>query len=262
MYGVPDRFGPDNALRRCLAAALSLGLHGLALVLALLFATSAAKPPPPDLNLASFDVTTPGPPAPTPPKPPQPKKVPPTPRQPIVIPPPLIELPTLSPMVVELLAQSDAQAASGACDLTAPVQAALQTSPEVQALIPSIPSERRSVANAIAVWNQIWVTPDAQLQEQALASIRTAVVLTVAAASEACRLQPQGGPRLIYLPGPLGTETTVLALGSGEWTWQQVADSAQPEFALEGDGPLPGQPATGVSSEFTSFWRSIFKPGI
>ena len=189
MYGAPDRFGPDNALRKCLAAALSLGLHGLALVLALLFATSAAMSPPPRLNLSSFDVTRPGPPAPTPPKPPQPKKIPPTPRQPVVIPPPAVQLTALSPMVVELLAQSDAQATSGACDLTAPVQAALQTNAEVQALIPSIPSERRSVANAISVWNQSWVMPDAQLQEQVLASIRTAVAMRVAAASEACRLQ-------------------------------------------------------------------------
>ncbi len=260
MYGAPDRFGPDNAARKCLAAALSLGIHGLALLLALLFATSAAKPPPADLNLAAFDITNPGPPAPAPPKPPQPKKVPPTPRQPIVIPPPAIELPTLSPMVVELLAQSDAQAASGACDLTAPVQAALQTSPEVQALIPSIPSERRSVANAIAVWNQSWVEADAQLQEQVLTSIRTAVAMTVAAASERCRLQPQGGPRLIYLPGPQGTETTVLALGSGEWTWQQVADSAQPELALGSDVLLPGQPAASVPAELTSLWRKMFEP--
>jgi hypothetical protein len=75
------------------------------------------------------------------------------------------------------------------------------------------------------VWNANWVMPDTSLQPAAFDDIRDVVATTVAAASEACRVQPQGGPRLILLPGT--TENVVLALGSGTWRWQDVLDTAR-----------------------------------
>ncbi|MEO6151580.1 MAG: hypothetical protein ABIT09_03010 [Croceibacterium sp.] len=208
------------------SAGIAVGIHALA-ALALLLSVGHSKSTPLPV-VATFDVKDPGPPNPAPTKQPQPHKVPPTPPQPIVMPPP-VQLPVVSPMVVALLEQADTQAA-GACDLTYPVQVALQTSPAVQEQLPTIPDSRRSVANALAMWNQTWVEPDLQLKPQALDIIRTTVATTIEAASAACRAQLQGGPRLIFLTSD--TATTVLALGSGEWTWQQVADSAQPDFDI------------------------------
>ncbi len=128
--------------------------------------------------------------------------------------------------MVALLEQADSQAAGGACDLTGPVQAALQSSEGVTTNLPRIPRGGRSVANAIMVWNTDWVAADAKLDATALATIRDVVAGTIAAASPACRLQPQGGPRLIVLSGV--RENTVLAMGSGMWRWQDLLDTARP----------------------------------
>jgi len=118
----------------------------------------------------------------------------------------------------------------GACDLTAPVQSALQANPDVRARLPMIPADQRSVANAIMVWNAGWLHADDGVAKAAYAAIRETVASVVLAAPDACRSQVQSGPRLILLPGDHG-QTTVLALGSGQWTWQQVADTAVPRPA-------------------------------
>ena len=73
-----------------------------------------------------------------------------------------------------------------------------------------------AVANAIAVWNQNWIEPDTAIDKNVYETIRLTIANTIIRASESCRLQPQGGPRLMYLP--VNGTTTVIALGSGEWT--------------------------------------------
>lgn len=181
----------------------------------------------------------------------QPKPEPtPTPSPPVVLllPSELSSPPPAVPdAIVALLADADSQAAGGACDLTGPVQAALRLDPEVQRLLPSIPPSRRSVAMAISLWNRAWVVPDAGLDAIVLDAIRLAVATTVDAASAACRSQVQAGPRLVYLPG---TIDTVLVLGSGQWSWQDVADTARPS-SPELAGPatvlpreIPARPTT------------------
>lgn len=138
-------------------------------------------------------------------------------------------------------------AVGGSCDLTQPVQDALRQSADLRRHLPDIPADRRSIANAIAVWNVNWAKPGAAPAQAAFATIRQTIIQTVLAASADCRSQLQAGPRLIYLPGDFG-KTTVLALGSGRWTWQQVVDGIQvlpAETAGAGSAPvLPGRLAT------------------
>lgn len=134
-----------------------------------------------------------------------------------------------SPLAVTS-ASAAAEPIGGACDLTDPVQSALQANPDVRARLPMIPADQRSVANAIMVWNAGWLHSDDAAAKNAYAAIRDVVAGAVMAASDACRSQIQSGPRLVFLhgvilPGDRG-QTTVLALGSGQWTWQQVADTA------------------------------------
>jgi hypothetical protein len=181
-------------------------------------------------SLKLFDVK-PGPPEPetNPQKPRQPVPVPPQPTETIVVPPPIIPLPVPSAVVVALLEQSDQADQGGACDLTGPVQAALEESVDVQMTLPRIPLARRSVANAIMIWNLDWVTSDDRLDVKARETIRDVVAGTIAAASPECRLQPQGGPRLVILPGEDGN--TVLALGSGQWRWQDLLETARPGWS-------------------------------
>lgn len=228
MAALTERYGGQGARGRMGAASAAVGLHALFLVLALTRTTGLEEPP--KQAIATFDVTEPGPPAPDPDSVPQPREVEPTPPQPEVVPPPVIERPEVSTTVIGLLEYADMQAA-GRCDLTYPVQVALQISQQVQREIPSIPQSRRSVANAIALWSQTWVEPDQQLSKAAVDAIMITIATTIEASSEACRSQIQGGPRLIYLS--IAGETTVLALGSGDWTWQQVLDSAQSKFAMD-----------------------------
>jgi hypothetical protein len=122
-----------------------------------------------------------------------------------------------------------------ACDLTDPVQSALQANADVRARLPMIPLNQRSVANAVMVWNAGWLHTDDPLAKDAYVAIRDAVAGAVMAASDACRSQVQIGPRLVILPGDHGP-ATVIALGSGQWTWQQVADTA----VTPGVHPLSG----------------------
>lgn len=183
-------------------------------------------------------------PAAAPPEVPQPEPVPPTPPQPIIVPPPVIPLPTPNETVIAMLRQTDAAAVGGACDLTEPVQAALRESEAVAASLPEIPEERRSVANAIMIWNTQWVALHETLDPAAMTAIRDSIAGTIAAASPECRLQPQSGPRLIVLPG-VG-DTTVLALGSGVWRWQDLLETARP--AVQEVGPFDDAPTTATTS--------------
>ncbi len=213
---------------------MTIGAHGLVALL-LLLATTRDKPVEEVSPLATFDVEQPGPDTPEPPKPKQ-IETPPLPPEPVIVPVPEILLPSVNAMPVSVLEQVASEASGGGCDLTDPIQRALQADIRVNLELPSIAPDRRSVANALAVWDGFWIESDQQFPEPALTSIQDTVRLTVAAASDACRLQVQRGPRLIYLPGP--GRTTVLALGSGEWTWQQVVDSSD----VEPDGPCISWP--------------------
>ncbi len=216
-----------RALRsnRPAAAAAAFAFHAGAI--ALLMMPTVTKPRPVVRALAVFDVSASATiPDASPPEVPQPEVVKPTPLQPVIVPPPVVPLPTPNETIVAMLQETDASATGGACDLTEPVQAALQSSELVNARLPQIPSARRSVANAIMVWNAEWVALHEALDPDAMAAIRDTVAGTIAAASPECRLQPQSGPRLIVIPGV--AETTVLALGSGLWRWQDLLETARP----------------------------------
>lgn len=146
---------------------------------------------------------------------------------------PLVDLANSEPVQPSLATPPTADielagvAAGAGCDLTPSVQDALRGSGDISRYLPNIPVDRRSIANAIVVWNAGWTNPDAAPGQSAYATIRQTITQTVLAASAKCRSQVQAGPRLIYLPGDAG-RTAVLVLGSGNWTWQQVADGTLP----------------------------------
>ncbi len=196
---------------------------------ALLLVPATEKPRPVPQTLAVFDISAVA--APAPPKVAQPEPVLPTPLEPIIVPPPVVPLPSPNETVVAVLDQADAAAAGGACDLTEPVRAALQANLDVVASLPDIPSDRLSVANAIMIWKTAWLADDSALDSTAVAMIRDVVAGTIAAATPECRLQPQVGPRLLLLSGT--GDTVVLAVGSGEWRWQDLLETARPEWRAD-----------------------------
>lgn len=253
--------------RRGLSAALTLLVHCAAFVLLLTWSARPAMVHG-SANVATFDLPMPGPAAKTPPQAARPRAPSHT-APPVIAPPVPVLVPMQNALVASLLkqvadqetsggeSQALALASAGGCDLTAPVQAALQADQQVQQLLPSIPPERRSVANAMAIWNQAWLTPDATVDPKVYETIRLTVATAIGSASEECRTQPQAGPRLVYLPAPTAQGgTTVLAMGSGEWTWQQVADTARPEVVLALNAPLE-RPA---GTQLADMLKSMFSP--
>lgn len=220
---------------RSTAAVATFAIHAV-IVGALMMPTASPTPSVPRV-LAVFDISASAAMPEAKPATPQPEPVAPTVPRPVIVPPPIIPLPTPNQIVVATLDQTASTAFGGACDLTEPVQAALRSSEAVAASLPEIPQARRSVANAIMIWNAQWVALHETLDPTAMTAIRDTVAETVAKASPECRLQPQSGPRLIILPGI--RDTTVLALGSGVWRWQDLLDTAQPET----DAPNPPEAA-------------------
>jgi hypothetical protein len=204
-------------------------LHGVVIALALFSRAEAPLEQSP--GLAAFDIAT-GQPRARVSHPSRPHRaVARSPSNPIQL--PVIDLTSVEmvqssltePLALDIQQASFATGAS--CDLTQVVQDALRRNAALKSLLPDIPDDRRSIANAIVVWNAGWMDPGAQPAQLAFAAIRQTITQTVQASSADCRSQLQAGPRLIYLPGDSG-KTTVLALGSGQWTWQQLIDGGQP----------------------------------
>ncbi len=121
--------------------------------------------------------------------------------------------------VAALAAVAAASSDGDPCAVGAWLQAALQSDAAVQAALETIPRSARSVANAVMLWNGEWPQPSANAA-QGMARIRALVVAGVLSAPESCQAQSIRGPVLITLGDP--TNTTVLAVGSGEWRWQDL----------------------------------------
>lgn len=150
-------------------------------------------------------------------------------------------LPVMMP-VVDTAALDGANPFEGGCDLTAQVQDALRHSAAILHQLPTIPAASRSIANAIVLWNAGWIAPQAGPAQAPLVAIRQAIEQLVATSSVACRTQQQTGPRLIYLPDDTG-KTTVLAVGSGQWTWADLSADALPQADATGQLAMAQAPA-------------------
>lgn len=193
----------------------------------------------PERAMALFDVELPGPAAP--PKP-QPKKVVELKPPPIVL-PDVVKLPIAAPLPPEIVSLlTEASQRAGVCDLTAPVQASLQANPAVADAVTLLPRDARSVANAVMIWNEAWFPSD-EAEAAALISVRDAIVATVDAASPECRKASQTGPRFLTLGD---ADATVFALGSEDWRWQDLVDTAADQ-----DTTL-SRPATGLHARRSS----------
>ncbi|MGB3738431.1 MAG: hypothetical protein WA948_03670 [Pontixanthobacter sp.] len=216
--------------RRGAAASATVILHLIAFALILWLASPGGNAVADQTAITTFDVEQDGPASPEPPQEEQ-VETPPTPPEPVIVPVAEIILPSENDMPVAIIEQAAAAGSGGGCDLTATVQTALQAEPDIERTLPTISRERRSSANALALWKGAWVEPDALLPAEALDAIRDTMALAVAAAPDACRMQMLSGPRFIYLPGP--GRTTVLAMGSGKWSWQEVVDTPDDAMMAE-----------------------------
>lgn len=200
---------------------LAIILVHVVLILLLLAQRSSVLAPSRDARggLSVFNVAADEPARPSPPRP-EPAEV--------EVPAPVIQLDVESPIATTAKNAITALGAPGvACDLTAVVQAELRGNVAARAALSLIPSEARSVANAVMLWDGRWVDARKIGGDVALVPVRDAILMAVERAPEECRAQEQIGPRLLFVASDHGTLT--LALGSGRWRWIELITAADPE---------------------------------
>lgn len=111
------------------------------------------------------------------------------------------------------------------CKIAEWLTGALRNNAEIEMAVALVPRGSRSVANALMLWNGVWVQPVGTAQE-GVASLKYAIVAGVRSAPPACLEQTVRGPLLI----PVGAEqdTLMLAIGSGEWRWADLLEEPEP----------------------------------
>ena len=101
------------------------------------------------------------------------------------------------------------------CHFAQGLQAALQSDQTALHALTLIPRDAKSLANAIMVWNGQWVAVDALDGDASFEPVRAAIVQGLGASSVECLARVNSGPLFIIVT--VWPETTVLALGSGQW---------------------------------------------
>jgi hypothetical protein len=112
------------------------------------------------------------------------------------------------------------------CQLTQWLQVLLAEDPFVRAALARLPPNRRSVANAVMLWDGRWAEARAGPGEDLLQPIRQAITTGLALTPAECREQWMTGPRFISVPDQ--RTSTTLALGSGVWRWADLLGPASP----------------------------------
>ena len=153
-------------------------------------------------------------------------------RQEPLPPPPLPPDPVVvevrMPSVLVAATSADAIAASPSpspgpgsdCAIDRVVTDALAHDPAALAILATLGPDTRAVTGAVMLWNGAWTVATNPADARALAGLRPRVAEAIMRARAACRSADVTGPRLIAVPAP--DRTTMLAIGSGVWRWEQL----------------------------------------
>jgi len=115
--------------------------------------------------------------------------------------------------------------AAGGCATLDLVVNSLTAEPAVAAAALSTPPERRSIADAVVIWNAGW-SDTASAPGEPLGPARIVIEQSLRSIPDMCLDEPIAGPRLV--PIPEGDRTMFLAIGSGNWTWRQLLTDPGP----------------------------------
>ena len=134
---------------------------------------------------------------------------------------PIVTVAVQPPMVVPA---APAASGGGGCDVGAAVQQALRNDPAALAEIAAIPPERRSVANAVIVWDgRTSIDPAGIAARPAVAAQLRAIL---GGLPDACLAESQNGPTLLFIP--VDGATSTLVVGSGRWRWRNFSEALHP----------------------------------
>jgi hypothetical protein len=106
------------------------------------------------------------------------------------------------------------------CDVAATLTAAFNNDAALRAQLDRIGPASRSVANAIMIWDGSWVPLKEDAPEDALFTLRSAVVEAVRAAPGECFAEDVAGPRFVFVTQD--GRSTILVLGSATWRLDQL----------------------------------------
>ena len=115
--------------------------------------------------------------------------------------------------------------ASSGCTTFDLVSRSLAGEPAIAAALLKTPRDRRSIADAVVIWNAEW-SDTARSPDDPLGPARAAIEQILRSVADTCLDEPVAGPRLV--PIPEGDQTMFLAIGSGSWTWRQLLTDPDP----------------------------------
>lgn len=122
-----------------------------------------------------------------------------------------------------VVARLGADAATGGCALARNVGEAIGKDPSAMAELDALPTEVRTSADAVMLWNGQWPDQGAMPGTVAIGSLRRAVAQVVADAPAECRGATATGPQ--FIPVPDGNRTLMIVIGSGSWRWADLIAS-------------------------------------
>lgn len=195
--------------------------HIALIVLVIVASRSGGQPPRLRTAVAAFDITA-TPPTPDAPAAPAPKAPVPSERLAMML-PSLSEL-TVAPPV-------GGTGTGQGCAMGAKVMAAIIADPLAMQALAELPTEARSDADAVMLWNGDWLGADVPAAPSFFAIfdpkpsgpvevLKAVVVKTVTESSPECQMVTLTGPQLI--PIPEQDRTTMLVIGSGVWAWASL----------------------------------------
>lgn len=127
-----------------------------------------------------------------------------------------------APSVSTMPEASVTEASSSGCSTLEEVSKAIVADPAAVAAVVQAPTDTRSVADAIVIWNAGWSEPT-EAVDGPLEPVRRVVVQNLSGLDEQCLDEPIVGPR--FIPVPQGDRTLFLVFGSGAWNWKQLVET-------------------------------------
>ena len=110
------------------------------------------------------------------------------------------------------------------CSVASAVSAALIADKVAMAELAALPTEVRSQADAVMLWNGAWLDDDPewqmQMAQRQIPALRRVVTEAVLALPAACLEVQTSGPQLLPISEP--ERTTMVVIGSGVWRWSNL----------------------------------------
>lgn len=171
----------------------------------------------------------------------------------IVMPPPIVKLareievapaqPVFDP------AAAGAAGFGSTCEISETLGLAFEQNPILRQILATWTPDARSVSGAVMLWDGKWVVPSTSIKPETLDFIQRAVVEGISSAPAECLKAEIIGPKFIFVRND-PAETTIIVLGSGTWTWEQILLHDRQVREMRIGEMTPSQPSAPSARQF------------